>query len=76
MIFCIVFSMNTIEGFDENITLGKPSTYTLNDDEPLTVTNSYILQATFDEIPPVFRRDSLTDRNDTSYIYYNRYSKK
>ena len=28
--------LNTIEGFDENITLGMPSTYTLNDDEPFT----------------------------------------
>ena len=28
--------LNTIEGFEENITLGMPSTYTLNEEEPFT----------------------------------------
>ena len=38
MLFTAVAGMllNTIEGFEENITLGMPSTYTLNEEEPFT----------------------------------------
>ena len=32
----VKYSASNIEGFDENITLGMPSTYTLNEEEPFT----------------------------------------